>query len=241
MPLREEFAIAGSFLFRWRSYFPLAPLTLVVSQMRVVSIRLDSPREPFCVLIAVFGLLVRAYVVGHAPSGTSGRNTRSQIGEQLNTTGAYSIVRHPLYLGNFFIWLGVALVPGSWWLVFSLTAVFWIYYERIMYAEEEFLRDEFKKSYLRWARRTPAFYPNPRLFRKPSLPFSVKTVLRREPSSWFGVMASFTLLELMGNWSAERRPTLDQPWTLVAAGGSLGYLVLRSLKRHTRWLNVEGR
>ena len=123
--------------------------------MRVVSIRLDSPREPFCVLIAVFGLLVRAYVVGHAPSGTSGRNTRSQIGEQLNTTGAYSIVRHPLYLGNFFIWLGVALVPGSWWLVFSLTAVFWIYYERIMYAEEEFLRDEFKKSYLRWARSNP--------------------------------------------------------------------------------------
>ncbi len=241
MPLREEFAVAGSFLFRWRSYFPLAALALVLSQMRAVSIRPGSPWESFCLATAFAGLLVRAYVVGHAPSGTSGRNTRCPICEHLNTTGAYSLVRHPFYLGNFLIWLCVALVPRSWWLAFSVAAVFWIYYERIMYAEEEFLRGKFKNRYLRWARQTPAFFPNVRLFRQPSLPFSVRTVLRRESSSWLGVIATFVLLELMGNWSVESRTTLDPPWIVVLAGGSLGYVVLRSLKRHTPWLNVAGR
>ena len=110
-------------------------------------------------MVALAGLGVRAYVAGHVPQGTSGRNTRSQICEGLNTDGAYSMVRHPLYLGNFLIWLGVALVPRSAWLLLLVTAAFWIYYERIMYAEEEFLRNKFGERYLFWARthtRVPA-------------------------------------------------------------------------------------
>ena len=110
--------MAGTFLFRWRSYFPLGALVLVVSQMRHVAhggARYpDSlPWGALCLVVALAGLGVRAYVAGHVPQGTSGRNTRSQICEGLNTDGAYSMVRHPLYLGNFLIWLGVALVPRS--------------------------------------------------------------------------------------------------------------------------------
>ena len=32
---------------------------------------------------------------------TSGRNTHDQVADSLNTSGIYSIVRHPLYVGNF--------------------------------------------------------------------------------------------------------------------------------------------
>ncbi|MGB8874133.1 MAG: hypothetical protein WCC75_12145, partial [Desulfobaccales bacterium] len=45
---------------------------------------------------------------GLPPRGTSGRNTQGQVAETLNTTGIYSLVRNPLYLGNFLIWLGLS-------------------------------------------------------------------------------------------------------------------------------------
>ena len=192
-------------------------------------------------VMASVGLLVRFYVVGHVPGGTSGRNTRSQICDALNTAGAYSVVRHPLYLGNFLIWLGVSLFPGKWWLATMVALVFWLYYERIMYAEEEFLRQKFGPMYLRWAQTTPAFLPDPRLFEKPLLPFSLRSVLRRECSGVFALVATFSLLDLSGRWAAQGRPILDPAWSGVFAFAAVLYAMLRGLKRRTHWLDVEGR
>ena len=42
----------------------------------------------------------------------------------------------------------------------SIGLVFWLYYERIMLAEEEFLRARYGKAFDDWAARTPAFLPN---------------------------------------------------------------------------------
>lgn len=57
-----------------------------------------------------------------------------------NTTGMYSIVRHPLYLGNFFVGFGIVLICSSVWLAVVFCLLFVVYYERLMFAEEEFLR-----------------------------------------------------------------------------------------------------
>jgi Phospholipid methyltransferase len=161
--------------------------------------------------------------------------------ESLNTTGAYSVVRHPMYVGNLFIWLGVALFPHKWWLPLMVVLVFWLYYERIMYAEEEFLRSKFRHGYLEWAARTPSFLPNPRLFKKPSLTFSLRTVLRREFSGFFGVIAVFTVLEFVGDLIVERRPVLDPFWMALFVPGVLAYATFFLFKRQTDWLDVEGR
>lgn len=60
-----------------------------------------------CIAVSLFGLLIRAVTIGFTPKGTSGRNTKEgQVAEVLNTKGIYSVVRHPLYLGNYFMWLG---------------------------------------------------------------------------------------------------------------------------------------
>ena len=100
------------------------------------------------------GLAIRAYTVGHAPRGTSGRNTMVQRADMLNTTGSYSLARHPLYLGNYLMWLGIVFFVGVWWLAIICTPVFWIYCERIMYAEEAFLGDRFGRNFHEWAART---------------------------------------------------------------------------------------
>src|SRR5689334_21586787 len=75
------------------------------------------------------------------------------------TTGMYSLVRHPLYLGNYFLWLGVVLVSRVWWAPVLAILVFWLCYERIMFAEEAYLRQQFGDAFGEWAQRTPAVLP----------------------------------------------------------------------------------
>ena len=69
-----------------------------------------------------------------------------------------------------------------WWLPVIYVLAFWLYYERIMFAEESFLRQKFGETYQQWAATTPAFLPRFSQWRKPSLPFSWLNVLRREYS-----------------------------------------------------------
>ena len=137
-----------------------------------------------------------ALVVGYAPVRTSGRNTRNQIADSLNTTGLYSIVRHPLYLGNFLIGLGISLVSWVWWLPLIYTLLFGIYYERIMFAEEAFLRRKFGGEFEDWAAATPAFWPRISQWRRPALPFSFRNVLRREYSGLAVVILGHAGVEL---------------------------------------------
>ena len=110
MPLKEDFERAGNKLFRWRSYLPLLVLPLIL--ISLLSPEIESPIDDFwdgvCLFISIAGLALRILTVGYAPRGTSGRNTREQKAAELNTKGMYSVVRHPIYLGNFLIWLGMA-------------------------------------------------------------------------------------------------------------------------------------
>jgi len=141
MALREEFERTGNWLFRWRSYLPLVLiLQMLLGMHHPDYLRQDRSGQDvwalYCLAVTLVGLGIRAVTVGFVPAGTSGRNTHDgQIAETLNTSGIYSLVRHPLYVGNFVMWLGVSMFCGIWWLTVLMALVFWIYYERIMFAE----------------------------------------------------------------------------------------------------------
>jgi len=232
---------AGQRLFRWRSSVPLLALGLVLGSLPSFrypggSHTLDRLWELSCFALSLLGLAVRALTVGHAPPGTSGRTTHGPVAERLNTTGMYSVVRHPLYMGNFLIWLGVGLFPRRWWLVLLVIATFCLHYERVILAEEEFLRHRFGQAFLAWAERTPAFVPNVRLWTPPDVPFSLRRVLRRESSGAFGIVATYTALEVLGDYAVHRTWTLDPLWAAFFAAGAATYVVLLCLKRMTRLL-----
>jgi hypothetical protein len=194
----------------------------------------------FCLAVSLAGLVIRAYTTGHTPRGTSGRNTKRQRAAALNTGGAYSLVRHPLYLGNFLCWLGVSMFPRTWWVTVIFVLVFWLYTERIMFAEEEFLRRTFGAAYEAWAARTPAFLPGRWRWRPAELPYSGKSVLKRDPSSWLAVSSIFTFMEFAGDVAAEGRWQLDPFWLILLAASLALFAILTVLKKSGR-LDVAGR
>ncbi len=244
--LADEFERAGTWLFRWRSYLPLVLLVLAVPAARYnASWPGSSPGnvawEALCLAVAFLGLAVRILTVGYVPAGTSGRNTMKQVAATLNATGMYSLVRHPIYLGNFLMWFGLSLLPRCWWFTVITVLVFWLYYERIMFAEEGFLFEQFGEQYREWAARTPAFIPNLANWIKPDLPFSLKSAVSREYSTLFTIIALFTVLNSLISWFSRGTP-LPDPFTLkLFALGLLVYGAIRFLKKRTDLLKTEGR
>ena len=246
MALQESFEIQGNKLFKRRSWLPVLILVpgaawfAYLTYLRNEVMPWWLPVIFLC--IGFVGLAIRIATVGHTPKGTSGRNTtQGQVAEQLNTSGIYSTVRHPLYLGNFFMWLAPALMVLDLWFVLFFCAFYWIYYERIMYAEEAFLRKKFGDAYLEWANRTPAFIPRFRNHCKSTLPFSVRNVLKREYNGFFNLILVMTAFRVLEFAIVEHRFYLDCVWIGIFAAGLLIFLVLKILKKFTNVLNVEGR
>lgn len=246
MTLSDHFVRSGSWLFRWRALPPVLALLLLMVHLEGYHYLFggkpaDDAWQLGCVVVATLGLLLRAYVVAHTPKDTSGRNAREQRAASLNTSGLYSVVRHPLYVGNFLVYLGTVAFTHDLWPALVCLLAFALYYERIMAAEEAFLRARFGAAFDDWARATPAFLPNPRLWRRPDLPFSLRNVLRREYNNVFSVVLAMFLLDSASESAAQGRFALGHWWSLALAIGFLAWLVLRTLKRHTELLRVAGR
>jgi hypothetical protein len=139
------------------------------------------------------------------------------------------------------MWLGLILYASTpWFVVFSL-AFFWIYYERIMFAEEQFIRQKFGDAFTQWASQTPAFFPDLRKWKKPELSFSFRNVLKREYSGFFGTIFSFAYINFIKNFFLADQWWLDLKWQIAGVAGFVVFITLRSLKKYTKVLNVEGR
>ena len=95
MALIEEMDQSGNWLFKGRSYFPLA---LYAMAALVIGMGWDEHLTDFnpitawaCLLISLLGQFIRAIAIGYVPRGTSGRNTKEgQVAEVLNSTGTVS-------------------------------------------------------------------------------------------------------------------------------------------------------
>lgn len=78
---------------------------------------------------------------------------------QLASTGAYSLVRHPLYLGNFLILVGFAIAGGNW-IVMAVVAFFFLfYYPAAVRYEDHKLEGIFGDEWRAWSGNIPAMFP----------------------------------------------------------------------------------
>ncbi|RAX59269.1 hypothetical protein CCZ01_00590 [Helicobacter monodelphidis] len=254
--LHDRLVEEGNFCFRYRSYIPLCLVPIFILTMLLFGQDLligDSPAEwkwvadsdglqynHFLIIIAIIvgflGEAIRIYVAGYVAKDTSGRNTKAQRAASLNTTGAYSLCRNPLYLGNFLMMLSPLILLGNIFLLIVFTLLFWLYYERIIFAEEKFLSEKFGDEYKEWTLYTPCFIPSFQRYRKPDLEFSLKTVIRKEFNSIFGLVSSLFFVSYIIEMYAKKAflliPNMEITWLFCFS--LIAYIIIRILVKKTQ-------
>lgn len=245
MALVHEFERSGNWLFKRRSWLPAAFIVIGIIVLYLTNrqaIIFNTTAELIFLGVSLLGEAVRIYTVGYAPKNTSGRNTAAgQIADELNTTGIYSLVRHPLYIGNFFMWLGpVLFVRTSLFIVFFVL-IYWLYYERIMFAEEQFLRNKFGEAYDKYSEKIRSVIPRFSGYVRPALPFSFKSILKREYNSFVNIFIIFVLLDLFRNYFLSERIYLTPMWIYTGIPAGLLWIAIRLIFKKTSLLNDDGR
>ena len=241
MSLQTEFRTQGNYLFRNRSYFPLIFLIagLAVSlygeyyEIEGAENVVMKYWKIICLLVCLFGFFIRVKTIGHTPPNTSGRNTKAgQVANELNTTGMYSLVRHPLYVGNFFMWLGIAMLTENLWFTIAFILLYMVYYERIMYAEEMFLIGKFKEDYTNWSSKTPAFIPNFSNHQKAKYPFNWIKILKKEKNGFAAIFALIWVFEWSGDVLEHGITYFElNSWFYAALVSGILYFILKLLKK----------
>ncbi len=238
----------GNFLFKFRGQFPILLFILAVptvyftdSECIMKKDKLFYILSGIAVAMSIFGQVIRAIAIGTSSKNTSGRNTQQQVAEALNTKGIYSTVRHPLYLGNYFMWIGIVCFTFNIWFILAVSLLFWIYYERIMFAEERFLEKKFGQSYVDWSMTAPAFWPSMKNYVKGEIPFSIKTIMRREYSGITATAIGFIFVAFLREWFSTGKVPTSLSYVYCLIGALLVSLIFRTLKHNTKLLYEEDR
>lgn len=239
---REKWKLLfGQWLFRRRgvmpAFFAIAFLPVLDSFQFIQNSHVRQLYwELGCLAISLFGLFIRVMTVAFVREGSSGRELSTPRADRLNTSGLYSVVRNPLYLGNMIVWLGIVSMLHQWWLSGSILLISYLYHRTIIVAEEAYLANRFGSTYIEWRRRTPAFIPDFRHWTPPELSFSAVMVLRREYSGLFQIVAAFAFMNLVLNHSATGDWLIDSVFRNLLIEASLICGVIWGVVRWTAWL-----
>jgi len=235
LKITDQISTGGQAYFRRRSYLPLLLLPLVaagaIDAARAPRPFFFSPAWQACSLaVSLAGLALRVWIVGTAPRGTSERSTTAPRAQQLNTLGAYSLVRHPLYVANTLVALGPAMLTGAWALPIILVLASLLYHERIAGAEEAFLERTFGESFRRWAGEVPAWVPRLGGYRPPVERFSAARATG-ELHALVVIVTVMLLVRALQQWVVTGRAAVGPAWTRVGAACWAVFLVYAAIKK----------
>lgn len=104
----------------------------------------------------VAGEFLRIWAVSHVGRSTRSRRLKAPV---LVTTGPYAYVRHPIYVGNFLIGLGMVILSEAMLFVLVFLVLFSIQYAFITGEEEAFLKGHFGGEFERYRQQTPKYIP----------------------------------------------------------------------------------
>jgi protein-S-isoprenylcysteine O-methyltransferase Ste14 len=189
----------GNFSFKYRGYMlPVAILLLFIPSARFTADPAVAGLTGF--VIAVVGQVCRICTIGLAYIIRGGKDHKVYA-EELVTAGLYSHVRNPMYVGNFFLVIGLAVASNSW--VFALIGVPLSLgmHKAIVAAEENFLRNKFGAQYDAFCARVPRWVPRlPGLLTTVrGMQFEWRRVVAREYAAtfdWFSAVAVVVLVKL---------------------------------------------
>jgi protein-S-isoprenylcysteine O-methyltransferase Ste14 len=106
--------------------------------------------------LVLAGEAVRLWAVHHI--GVISRTRSDRLGP-LISTGPFSLVRNPLYLGNLALWAGFAVSARLLWMAPLILVVLGLEYHAIVRWEEQLLTARLGDSYRAYAARVPRWIP----------------------------------------------------------------------------------
>lgn len=151
----------GNLFFKIRSFTPIPFI--------VALLYFAAPTPHTTVVGTLFiagGEFLRIWAVGYAGASTRARTLGAA--RDLVTTGPYSYVRNPLYLGNFLLSFGVCLLSNVYWLVAVLVIGYFCQYLPIIALEETYLLESCGSVYQAYREQVPRFLPQFRPYLNPS-------------------------------------------------------------------------
>lgn len=185
--------------------------------------------EDLCVILSLVGFAIYSYSLGAATVPPLKR-TKGRATDSYQQTGIYSVVRHPKYIGMVTMWMGPALITGFLWFEIAYWLFCWLYYERIMAAEETNTRSLLSPIYRNVADKTPAFIPNILLFKKPQFPFDWRKAVLREDNQLTYVTVAFFIFDFSSEMIDEK-PELNRFIILVLSLTILLNIAITGYKR----------
>ena len=226
----------GNTLFRYRdALFPIALLTAAFSvrpRLAGGDLRTDAIVDAVGFLISATGQALRIAVVGLAYITRGGQN-RQVWANSLQDRGVFAHCRNPLYVGNFLVIAGLAVVHNGW-TMWAMVPLFVLGYMAIVAAEEAYLLGRFGDAYTGYCRRVPRWIPSLRGLRGTltGSRFDWLKVLRKEYGTLFAWPSGFLLLLVWEQQTtgaplaSSRNITILIVWIAMAAA----YLRVRYLK-----------
>jgi protein-S-isoprenylcysteine O-methyltransferase Ste14 len=201
----------GRFAFRFRDYLAPAGLVLILVFSRPLapfgSEEADRWLDLFGFLVASLGQAIRATCIGFAYIVRGGVG-KSLAAPKLVCEGLYAHSRNPMYLGNFLLLAGIAIIYNNPLVYLIGLPLYYGGILSIIKAEEEFLRGKFGQEYDDYCASVPRFFPKlPGLGRTfQSMHFDWRRVLRKEYGTTFAWLSVSLLLVA---WERVSRLGLD--------------------------------
>jgi len=229
---------AGDFGFHYRGLLiPFVLATLLVATGPSEALRADSVARGVSlagVAIALLGQAIRFFVIGFAYIKRGGKNRRIYA-DDLVTEGVYAHVRNPMYIGNFLMLVGLAIIWGSP-LAFAIgVPLVGFLYFAIVVSEEAYLRNKFGVAYDAYARDVNRFVPRLAGLRDTvqGSHYDWRKALRKEYGTPHGLGWGLLLLILFRTLRLEGFSGQQHLFLICAAVGipwTLLYLVVRRWK-----------
>jgi len=145
--------------------------------------------------VTIIGQLIRIITIGLVYIIRGGKDRRVYA-EDLVTTGIFSHCRNPLYVGNILILVGLGIASNSLLFMAVFTPLFLFFWQAIVLAEENYLRNKFGEQYNDYCKRVNRWLINPNGLGTTlgSMQFKWKRVIIREYNSTYIWMTGAVLI-----------------------------------------------
>ncbi|HVZ46364.1 MAG TPA: isoprenylcysteine carboxylmethyltransferase family protein [Ramlibacter sp.] len=226
----------GDFSFKYRGYLlPIAVILLVLPSPRLFADPAVAGTIGF--VLAVIGQAVRVGTIGLDYIIRGGKDHKVYA-ENLVTGGLYSHCRNPMYVGNFFLLLGLAMASNSW--VFALVGIPLSLgmHKAIVAAEENFLRNKFGAEFEAYCARVNRWVPRLSGLGQTlrGMQFDWRRVVMKEYRAgfdWFSATALVILIRLGQASLLDDNQILTAVMVLVIAARFVLWFASRQMNKRT--------